>query len=660
MAYYPYVHGRTAGCIGGRCAALVISYTAQLRRDHDGYLPIGAYGAIGNGRTVALVGCDGSIDWLCFPRIDSPSTFGRILDADKGGFWQIVPQGEWTSDRHYIEDTNILITRFQTAEGIAEIVDMMPSVGFGANLGIVDRLAAGTIIRIVRGIEGTVSFRQEIAPAFDYARETPSFEIVRGRGALARGKREYISISSPSMLTPVGSSLVSRFSIAAGEEHHIVASHHDSPGALWLEVAPGTTDRLFGYELLGWRTWIDRCTYEGPYSEHVRRSALALKLLGHLPTGAMAAAATTSLPEDPGGVRNWDYRYTWIRDTTYAIYSFMSIGYREEAESFFQWVVDATDLEASSLQIMYGVGGETELDEYELGHLAGYRRSKPVRIGNGAYRQRQLDVWGELLDAAHTYRQFGGAISETLWDYLSALVDQVLRHWRKTDSGIWEVRSEPRRMTYSNVMSWVALDRAISLARIDAREAPLDLWKRTREEIRQDIFSHGVSRQYGAFSQSFGTDILDAATLSFPLRHFIDARDPVMTTTIDAVERELRDGSLVARYKLEEDIINIDGLPGREGYFVLTSCWLIDCLIARGEIDRAKCLLEDVLAHANDLGLYAEQIDPQTGQQLGNFPQAFSHLGVINSIINLARATGDIDPLTPLVAGERPTGWIED
>ncbi|MEZ4521596.1 MAG: glycoside hydrolase family 15 protein [Thermomicrobiales bacterium] len=634
--------------------------TLRYRRDTAGYLPIEAYGAVGNGRTVALIGSDASIDWLCFPRIDGSSVFGRILDSQKGGHWQICPVGDWNVRRHYIEDTNVLVTRFETDSGIAEIVDFMPSIGFGANLGIVDRLFSGMVIRIVRGVEGSVRLRQEIAPSFDYGRDRPVFELVPGRGALVKGRKEYLSISSPCPLEIGEQALTSEIVTREDEELHFIASYHGSPAALWVGMAPGTSDRLFGYELLGWRTWISRCEYEGPYSEHVRRSALTLKLLDYMPTGAMAAAATTSLPEDLGGVRNWDYRYSWVRDTTYAIYSFMSIGYREEAESFFQWIVDATNLQASQLQIMYSVGGETDLTEHELPHLEGYRGSSPVRIGNGAYNQKQLDVWAELIDAAHTYRRFGGTISETLWNYLASVVNQVLFHWREPDSGIWEVRSEPQRMTYSNVMSWVALDRAIRLGQVDRRAAPYDLWEKTRDEIYAEVMSLGVDQETGIFTQAFGSSELDASTLSFPLRHFIDANHPVMSRTIDAISRELTDSGLVARYKVSDNGSNLDGLAGDEGHFVLTSCWLIDCMIARGELDCAKQRLELLLARANDLGLYAEQIHPQTGEHAGNFPQAFSHLGIINSIINYARAIGEFEGASRLAPDAMLTGAVED
>ena len=636
------------------------STTLRYRRDASGYLPIEAYGAVGNGRTIALIGSDASIDWLCFPRIDGASVFGRILDSERGGYWQICPIEEWSVQRHYIEDTNVLVTRFETDSGIAEVVDFMPSIGFGANLGIVDRLFSGMVIRIVRGVAGNVPMRQHIAPRFDYGRDMPVLELVPDRGALIKGRKEYLSIDCQIPLTLSDHAATCDFVVGENDDHHIIATYHGSPAALWLGTVPGTSDRLFGHELLGWRTWISRCEYEGPYSEHVRRSALTLKLLDYMPTGAMAAAATTSLPEDLGGVRNWDYRYSWIRDTTYAIYSFMSIGYREEAESFFQWIIDATNLEASALQIMYTVGGETDLTEEILPHLNGYRGSQPVRIGNGAHTQKQLDVWAELLDAAHTYRRFGGAISETLWNYLASIVNQVLFHWREPDSGIWEVRSEPRRMTYSNVMNWVALDRAIRLARLDDRVAPYEFWEHTRDEIRSEVMSLGVHPDAGVFTQSFGCDVLDASTLSFPLRHFIDANHPVMSRTIDAIAEELTHSGLVARYKVSENGANVDGLPGDEGHFILTSCWLADCMIARGDLDQAKKHIEGLLARSNDLGLYAEQIDPATGAHLGNFPQAFSHLGIINLIINYARATGEFEPETIVAPDAHLTGAIDD
>lgn len=616
------------------------------QRDRNGFLPIEGYGIIGNGQTVALVGSDASIDWLCFPRIDSPSTFGRLLDAEKGGYWQIVPVESWSVDRHYIEDSNVLVTRFTTSSGTVEIVDLMPSIGFGASFGIVDRLTSGMVVRIVRGTEGTVKLRQDIVPAFNYGRDEETFELVPGRGALVRGTSEYLSISCTAPMRPRDGGLITEFELEAGEEMHIIGSYHPSAAPLWLSFAPGTTDRLLNFELQGWRTWINRCTYNGPYSEHVRRSALTLKLLDYLPSGATAAAATTSLPEDPGGIRNWDYRYAWIRDTSYAIYSFLSIGYREEAESFFQWVVDATNMDPTALQIMYRVEGERELPEFYLEHFSGYRHSRPVRVGNEAYSQRQHDVWGELLDAAHTYRRFGGVISEALWDYLVAVTSEVLEHWREPDSGIWEVRNEPRRTTSSNVMCWVALDRAIKLAKADSRKAPIAKWERTRDQIRAEVLDYGVSPVTGTFVQSFGGNMLDAAALSFPLRQFIGADDAVMRRTINAIEHELTRNGLVARYHVSAgDSDNIDGLAGNEGHFILTSCWLIDCMTARGEYQRARDLLEKLLARSNDLGLFSEQIDPYTGAHLGNTPQAFSHLGIINTIINFAVATEEVDPV---------------
>lgn len=627
------------------------------RRDADGYLPIEEYGAIGNGRSVALVGSDASIDWLCLPRIDSPSVFARILDAERGGFWQIAPCEPWQATRRYLADTNVLCTRFITAEGTAEVVDFMPSLGFGGGLGIVDRIAAGMVVRIVRGVSGRVRLRQELCPAFDYARDEASFEVVPGRGALVRGTREYLSVVCAGTLRVTEHGLSGELDVAAGEELSVVAMHHVSSAPIWLDLGAGSAVQLLDYELGGWRTWIDRCCYDGPFSAHVRRSALTLKLLDYQPTGAMVAAATTSLPEHIGGERNWDYRYSWIRDTTYSLYSLISIGYREEAEGFLQWVLDSTDVNPETLQVMYRVTGERDLHEEQLDHLSGYRNSRPVRIGNAAYRQRQLDVWGEILDAAHSYRRFGGVISEALWRYLLAVVDEVIEHWRETDSGIWEVRSEPRRMTYSNVMSWVALDRAIKLAEVDGRDAPLARWKRVRAKIRREIFEHGVSAATGTFTLDFdGTD-LDASALSFPLRHFLSCHHPVMAATARAIERELTVDGLVARYRAVSTEPNLDGLRGREGHFVLTSFWAIDNLIGRGELDAAREELERLLARTNELGLYAEQIDPYDGRFLGNFPQAFSHLGLINTVVNYARACGEFEPL--IDANDRATGQAE-
>jgi GH15 family glucan-1,4-alpha-glucosidase len=635
----------------------VANDVTRYQRDADGYLPIAGYGAIGNGRTVALVGSDASIDWLCFPRIDSASTFGRLLDAERGGFWQIAPTTAWSARHYYVHDSNVLATRFETEDGVVEVIDFMPSLGFGASLGVVDRITAGMVVRVVRGVEGVVRVRQQLRAAFDYGRDPATFELVPGRGALVRGEREYLAVLCAEPLREEGDCLCGELEIAAGEELHIAAMHHVSAAPVWLDLAPGTIDHLLDYELRGWRAWIERCSYDGPYDLYVRRSALTLKLLDYLPTGAMVAAATTSLPEHIGGVRNWDYRYAWIRDTSYALYSLISIGYREEAEGFFQWVVDSTDMDPTTLQIMYRVTGARDLHEQQLDHLSGYRGSRPVRIGNAAFQQRQLDVWGEILDAAHCYRRLGGVISEALWRYLVAVAGQVVEHWRDPDSGIWEVRSEPRRMTYSNVMSWVALDRAIKLAETDGRTAPLALWKRTRDTIRAEIYEYGVSKDSGAFTLDFEGGELDASALSFPLRRFISANDPIMVATAAQIERTLTVDGLVARYRVADESGNVDGVSGREGHFVLTSFWAIDNLIARGELDAAQERLERLLARTNDLGLYAEQIDPGDGRFLGNFPQAFSHLGLINTVINYARARGEF---APLGSDDQPSGVAEN
>ncbi len=631
----------------------------NYQRDRDGFLPIEGYGAIGNGRTVALVGSDASIDWCSFPRLDSPSTFGRILDVDKGGYWQIKPREEYSTSRQYLEDTNILVTRFTTASGVAEVVDFMPTMGFGSDFGINGRIHAGMIVRIVRGLQGRVPMRQELFPAFNYGRDGHEFEMVDGRGAIVCGPGEYLSLLCRLPLERFKGGLATDFSVEAEQEHHFVAAHHSHPAPVWLGMVPGMVERLYTCELQGWRTWLARCTYDGPYQDAVRRSALTLKMLDYLPSGAVAAAATTSLPEHIGGVRNWDYRYAWIRDTTYVLYSMISIGYREEAEGFFQWVIDASEVDPARLKIMYQVDGEHELEEVELDHLTGYKHSKPVRIGNQAARQRQLDVYGEILDAAHIYRSFGGFISNALWAYLVKVANEVLEHWREPDAGIWEVRSGPRRMTYSNVMCWVALDRAMKLAELDCREAPIDEWRATKEQIREEVMTLGVSPERGTFVESFGGDDLDASALSFPLRHFIAADHPVMRATIEAIERELTVDGLVARYAVDEDGENLDGLPGDEGRFVITSCWRIDCLTALHEFDRAKEAIEQMLARANDLGLFAEQIDPDTGQHLGNYPQAFSHLAIINAIVNYARVTGQIRDLRGAVLDEQISGALE-
>lgn len=616
--------------------------TASVHRGDDGYLPIEGYAAIGNGRTVALVGLDGSIDWCPFPRFDRASVFARVLDNAIGGHWQIVPVQPWTVSRRFLGDTNVLVTTFSTESGVAELVDLMPSIAFGSDLGITQELWDGVLLRFVRGVSGTVRFRYEMLPGLDYARERATLEPIRDCGAVIGGQSCALRVTGSLPLTIHDQTLVSEFQVRAGEERYAAISFHGRGAAVWIDLEHDVAQGLLDREVEGWKRWISRCTYDGPYAEHVRRGALTLKMLDYLPSGAMVAAPTTSLPEDIGGVRNWDYRYAWIRDTSYALHALHSIGYRDEAEAFLQWVIDATDAHPAALQIMYRVDGTDDLEEVELPHLEGYRKSRPVRIGNAAYRQQQLDRFGEVVDAAFVHRRFGGVVNNALWEYICATVGEVLSRWQETDSGIWEVRSEPRRMTFSNVLCWVALDRAIRLAELDERDAPLDEWRARRDEMREEIMRLGVSER-GIFTQGFGDDILDASALSFPLRNFIPVDDPVMTRTIQAIKDELTDGGLVARYKVYDTIENVDGLPGEEGRFIICSTWLIDCLIGLGLRDEAKEMLEQLLARANDVGLFAEMIDPRTGAHLGNFPQAFSHLGIITTIVNYARICGEAE-----------------
>ncbi|HEX5164588.1 MAG TPA: glycoside hydrolase family 15 protein [Thermomicrobiales bacterium] len=611
-----------------------------FKRDADGYLPIEGYGAIGNGRTVALVGADGSIDWCPFPRIDQPSVFARILDAHVGGYWQIVPDEPWTATRRYLDDTNILVTTYTTENGVVDLVDLMPSIAFGSDLGLSNRLWDGMLLRRVLGVRGTVTMRQEIRPGFNYGREQTRVELIPGRGVVLSGDSVALRVTYPAEMSAVDGGAVATWTVSEGDEGFTSASYHGLGAVVWADLPDRLARDLYEREVEGWQRWMTRCTYDGPYREFVRRSALALKLLDHLPSGAMAAAATTSLPEDLGGVRNWDYRYAWIRDTSFAIHALSAIGFRDEAEGFLQWVIDATNNDPTSLQIMYRVDGDSKLNEIELEHLEGYKGARPVRVGNGAHSQVQLDRFGEIVDAAWAHRRFGGAVNGALWQYITEVVELIIERWRRVDSGIWEVRSEPRRMTYSNVMCWVGVARAIQLAKIDDRAAPLDRWRAVRNEMHDEIMRLGVTVD-GYFSQGFGDDILDAAALAFPTRSFIKVDHPVMRRTIEAVERELTQDGLVGRYVVHKDRDNVDGLPGDEGHFLLCSCWLIDCLTGLGETDRATKLLEKLLDRANDLGLYAEEVDADDGAFLGNFPQAFSHVGLINAIVNLARSQGD-------------------
>jgi GH15 family glucan-1,4-alpha-glucosidase len=608
------------------------------------YQPIEDYGVIGNLRTVALIGKTGSIDWFCFPHFDSPSVFAAILDDKKGGRFCICPvHDDVTHKQLYWPETKVLIKRFLSAQGVGEIIDYMP---IGARRGT-GRGYHG-LIRRVKVVRGSMAFRMVCYPAFNYGRDSHQTHIVDG-GAKFFSHTLNVALAADMPLQNDANGAVLDFTLNEGQStsfelHGLKGTSLDEK----IGLSDEESDQLFHDTVDYWRTWISKCTYKGRWREMVNRSALALKLLTYEPTGAIVAAPTCSLPESMGGSRNWDYRYTWIRDAAFTLYSLLRIGFTEEAAAFMGFL-DSRCHEMSpegSLQVMYGIDGRHTLTEETLDHLEGYKCSSPVRIGNGAYNQLQLDIYGELMDSVYLYNKHGSPISYDLWFYLRRLTNWVCDHWKEKDEAIWEVRGGRRDFVYSKLMCWVAIDRALRLA--DKRSFPADRerWLKVRDQIYEDIMKRGWSRERDAFVQYYGSDALDASTLMMPLVFFLSPTDPRMLHTIDAINKSPMAGGLVSdglvfRYDVEK---TPDGLRGTEGTFNICTFWLVEALTRAGQQDPgrlndARLLFEQMLGYANHLGLYAEQIGPR-GEALGNFPQAFTHLAVISAAVNLDSSLG--------------------
>jgi GH15 family glucan-1,4-alpha-glucosidase len=590
------------------------------------YKPISAYGVIGDTRTAALVGVDGSIDWCCFPRFDSPSVFGAILDVSAGGRCRIHPVGGYTSTQRYFPLTNILVTTFHLRDGsgAVEVLDFMPAPKEPS-------LAQPyEIHRRIRGLRGNVTLEVEFAPRFDYGRAATTL-CYAGGGVMATGAGETLAVGGSDIgwiLDEDSGAAHARLESAPGEDCWVVLRWGVERGA--PPDATACQDALDETATF-WNRWAGRLAYTGLYRAEVERSALALKLLFYEPTGAVVAAATTALPEEIGGVRNWDYRYCWLRDAAFTLSALNIVGLRDEAGHFVRylhWVAGRTD---GPLQLMYGVGGETSLEEVELPHLSGYRNSSPVRIGNGAFHQLQLDIYGELLATAFQWHEHN-LIDDGFWQLLVDLVDWVADNWQRPDSSIWEVRAEPRHYVYSKVMCWVALDRAIRLAEDLPAPPSLQHWIAQRDAVREDVLANGWDEERQTFTQSYGSVALDAANLLISVYGFLPGDDPRVTATIQATMRELTRDGMLYRYTSE------DGLPGQEGVFSICTFWLADALILSGDIEGGERVFRRMLRFASPLGLYSEQIDPRTGDFLGNFPQAFTHIALINTAHLLERA----------------------
>ncbi|TMT81672.1 glycoside hydrolase family 15 protein [Haloterrigena sp. H1] len=596
--------------------------------ESEAYSPIESYGVIGNLETCALVAPNGSIDWFPFPHLESPSILAAILDADRGGRFQIKPTTPFETKQQYLDDTNVLETTFQTLGGTVTVTDFLPPAGQ------VDQ-PKQVLYRKVTCTNGDVDLAIDLEPQFDYGRAETTLEPVDG-GVLAAGEAERVLLETPVDLEIEAGRITGEFSLEAGQTEWVLLR---CTGA---ESASTDPDAALDETIEYWTEWghhcgpEDDCAFEGPWHDIVVRSELVLKLLTHAESGAIAAAPTTSLPEDIGGVRNWDYRFNWLRDAGFTVQALMNLGTVTEAIDYFEWFVDLCQTaDPGAIQPLYGLHGEADLEERELEYLEGYRGSRPVRVGNEAAQQRQLDIYGELLLAVDEMCQRGRALNDDEWVRIQDIVDYVCDVWEEPDSGIWEVRGGNEHFVYSKVMCWVALDRGIEIARERDRDAPLEGWRETRKRIRADVLENGYDEEIGAFVQSYGTDALDATALLLPLVGFLPFDDERVRGTIDAIdERLVTDDIFVARYHGD------DGLPGDEGAFVLCSCWFINALALSGRVEDARSRFESLLEYLSPLGLVAEEIDPETGAHLGNYPQAFSHIGIINSALYLGYVHG--------------------
>jgi len=600
-----------------------------------GYLPIEDYGIVGDLHTVALVGMDASIDLLSFPHFDSPTIFAALLDRERGGRFGIRPcLDRGTRKQMYLPDTNVLITRFLDTAGVAEVSDFM-------ELGRTRDDHPHRLVRRAKCVRGEVDFDMVCAPRFDYGRAEHDVEVGDGEVIFASRGRDGLALRLRTEV-PVEireGAAVARFRLGANQ-HAAFVLEPAKPGVESPSAAHGYVPRSFVETVNFWREWIGRCTYRGRWRETVHRSALALKLMVSQTYGSLVASPTFGLPEELGGERNWDYRYTWIRDASFTLYALIRLGYTEEAGRFMEWIEDrASDLEPDgSMQIMYGYDGRKDLTEELLPHFEGYRGSAPVRIGNGAHTQLQLDIYGELMDSIYLYNKFGAPISSSLWDNCVRLIDWVSANWERADEGIWEVRGGRQEFLFSRLMCWVAVDRGIRLADRRSFPYPFERWRRTRDAIYRDIFTNFWDAERQTFVQHKGTTSTDAAYLLMPLVKFISPQDPKWWSTLGAIEHDLVDDSLVFRYRTDQ--ASDDGLRGMEGTFNMVSFWYAEALARAGDVPKARFIFEKMLGYANHVGLFAEELGPH-GEHLGNFPQAFTHLGLISAAYAIDRKLDD-------------------
>jgi len=578
------------------------------------------YAIVGDTQTAALVGADGSVDWLCLPRFDSPSCFARLLGTEEHGRWLIAPAGEVTaSSRRYRGASLVLETEWTTAQGKVRVTDFMPP-----------RHVHPRLVRMVEGLEGDVEMTIELVLRFSYGEAIP-WVTQTGRGLSAVAGPDALCLDTAMTLRGQDRRSVASFKVAAGEDVSFClgwhASHERPPAPIDTGVALQAT-------ISYWEEWSGKVRpVHGEWEEQVMRSLITLKALTYAPTGGIVAAATTSLPEDLGGVRNWDYRYCWVRDATLTLDALIGAGCREEAEQWMAWLTRAAAGAPEDLQIMYGPAGERRLTEFEVDGLPGYEGSKPVRVGNAASEQFQLDVYGELMDATDRARRHGIAEPPVAWELQLALMEFVSEHWSEPDDGIWEVRGPRRHFTHSKVMAWVAFDRAVRAVERYGKQGPVEQWRKARDEVHAEVLDKGWREDLGAFTQYYGAETLDASILMLPIVGFLPPDDHRVVSTVEAVERELLADGFVRRYQSDT---GVDGLPGSEGAFLPCSFWLADCLALIGRVDDARALFSRLVGLANDLGLLSEEYDPRFGRLVGNFPQAFTHVGLVNTARNLA------------------------
>ena len=595
------------------------------------YPPIGDYAVIGDCRSAALVSRDGSLDWLCWPRFDSPSLFAALLDAERGGRFRIRPAGAFRSERRYLPETNVLETIFHCPSGTLALRDLMPVASEEAKRTTLT--AEREILREVEGLTGEVAIEILYEPRPDYGQSLPA---LRQRGAFglrcrANGAEVMLHGDLPLELTGAGDAAYGTTRIRAGERKHLSLSYGGEAPAVIPPLGDAARERL--QRSVGWwRAWAQRAAYDGPYRDAVIRSALTLKLMAFAPSGAIVAAPTTSLPEKLGGSRNWDYRYCWLRDASFTFRALFGLGYREEAEAFLQWMLHATRLTWPELQVLYDVYGEARVPERELPHLDGYAGSRPVRIGNDAHGQLQLDVYGEVVDAAARFARAGGRFDRDATGLLAGVGRTVCERWREPDEGIWEGRAGRFHHTHSKILCWVALDRLIELHETHGLRIDVARFRAERDAIRAAVETRGYNDRIGSYTRLLDGDDLDASLLTLPFYGYAEATDPRMASTCARIHERLGRNGLIDRYAEGSG----DGLPAGEGAFGICGFWGVECRARGGDLGGAIASFERLLGYANDVGLFGEEIDPTTGATLGNFPQAFTHLGVINAALTLA------------------------